>query len=449
MFFIKRCLFLAGVLLISCVSTVFGQADALVDMLQKKGLLTQREANEIREQMFKDTREQFPGTKLRIGSWLDELKLYGDARVRYEQFWNRLSAGTLTGANEISDRTRYRYRVRLGLEAKAGDFIAGLRLASGDSSGNTADAASTNTTFDNFSAKKPINLDMAYITYAPDWIPSGDFSITAGKMENPFWETDMVFDGDITPEGFSQKVGYDLHPDLALFANMGQWILGENNTTATGPNRVGEDQFMFGFQVGHRWKIVPKKWELKQALGFYDYYGLKNLPAATKTFTGGVNNNTLASLNGNSVYAHSYNVLALNNELKIGYWEKLPIRLQGELIHNLASGAYLTDGYKLGFVLGEAKKRGNWQIGYWFERLDADATLSMFADSDFGFGGTGGEGHIIKAGYALSDWATLNLAYWNVQAINAIINNGTSGAQNNSDAIHQTQRFQFDINMKF
>ncbi len=439
---------------------IFAQADALVDTLQKKGLLTQREANEVREQMFKDAREQFPGMKIKVGSWLDEMKLYGDMRLRYEQFWDRQGVtagnGGLLGTFEQQDRTRYRFRLRAGMVATAGDWEAGFRLASGDGSGATSDSISTNTTFDGFGSKKNINIDLAYLKYMASFIKHGELSLMGGKMENPFWETDMVYDPDLTPEGFAEQYKFKVNDAYSLFANLSQWALAEENTTGIGsPSTVGQDRYMMGYQVGHEWKIAPKKIELKQAVGYYDYVNLRGQASATDTGSLPVLNNANAVRNGTVVFEDEFNVLAINNELKLGYWEKYPIRLQGEYINNLGqtfSGldAYLNEGYKVGAILGEAKKKGQWQIGYWYERLEANATFSGFSDSDFGGGGTNNKGHIVKAAYMLTDWASLGLAYFNVQPITDIVNSGTTAStlQLNQRG-NSTQRFQFDVIMKF
>src|SRR4029077_4623430 len=113
----------------------FASSDALIDTLEKKGLLTTREATELKEQTYKDTRDMFPGTKIVIGSWLDELKISGDVRLRYEEFFNqkvvrtdqRLTPNGLVNPwyGSIDDRTRFRYRLRLALDATAGDFKGG------------------------------------------------------------------------------------------------------------------------------------------------------------------------------------------------------------------------------------------------------------------------------------------------------------------------------------
>ncbi len=451
----KKSLMLAAFLALTTSGNLFAQADALVEMLQRKGLLTTREANEVKEQTFRDMREQMPGTKINVGSWLDELRIYGDMRLRYEQFWNRRQqVGTnIAGLTDEQDRTRFRYRLRPGMTAKAGDWEAGFRLASGETSGN-GDPVSTNTSFDGFASKKSINVDLAYLKYTPNFIKYGELTLTGGKYENTFWETDMVYDADLTPEGFSEQYKYKVSDGYAIFANLGQWVLSENNTEGVGsPSTRGMDRYMIGWQLGHEWKILPKKVELKQAVGFYDYINMRGQSVVTDTGIT-VLRNTTTLRNGTPVIEDEFQVLAFNNELRLGFWEKYPIRLQGEYINNLGqtfagNDAYLNEGYKVGAILGEAKKRGQWQIGYWYESLEANATFSGFSDSDFGNGGTNNKGHIIKAQYMVTDWVTLGVAYWNVTAVTDVLQNGlTAGTLANQNQ-YNTERFQFDVVMKF
>lgn len=449
----------AGALLLTMgASNVFGQADALVDMLQKKGLLTQREANDVKEQMFGDIRDQMPGTKIKVGGWLDELKLQGDVRIRYENFWNRqgTTAGNMAGSFSLVDRERYRYRLRVGAVATAGDWEAGLRLASGEGSGATSDSVSTNQSFDGFASKKNINLDLAYLRYRASWIKEGELTLTGGKMENPFWETDMLYDGDLTPEGFAQQYKYKFHDSYSVFANLSQWMLAEENTTGIGsPSTAGDDRQMLGYQLGHQWKIVPKELELKQAVAYYEYHHLQAQAQATDTGSLPVLNNANTVRNGTVVFEDSFNIVAINNELKLTYWEKYPIKLQGEYVHNLGQtfngqDAYMAQGYKVGAVLGDAKKKGQWQFGYWYEHLEANATFSGFSDSDFGGGGTNNKGHIVKATYMLTDWASVSLAYFNVEPISTVVNSGTTvAALQSNQRGNNTQRVQADILMKF
>jgi hypothetical protein len=450
-----------GIALLLTAGQTFGQADALVDMLQKKGLLTTREANEVKDQMMGDIRDQMPGTKMAIGSWLDELRISGDARIRYEKFFSRQSPTGLATFDEV-ERTRYRYRLRLALAAKAGDFTAMVRLASGDpytigtantTTANTADAISTNTSFDQFASKKPVNIDMAYIIYQPSQFPG--LAFTGGKMESPFWESDMVYDADLTPEGFAEQYTYKFSDEFSLTANLGQWVLAEDNTTANnGVVSRGSDSYMLGWQAGYSYKIVPKQWEVRQAVAYYDYQHIQDQAnTLLNTYNGVVNRNSLKTTSTGIIsWAKDYNVLSFNNELAIGVFPKLPITLMGEYIDNLATDEFDT-GYKVGVKLWNAKTKGQYEIGYWYESLEADATLSLFSDSDFGSGGTNAKGHIIKAKYNLTDYVSLGFAYWNVENIddfvrvNSTTDVGAGTAGNNQRRVDN--RLQVDVVMKF
>jgi hypothetical protein len=434
-------------IIITLASTLdlFAQADALVDMLQKKGLLTQREANEVKDQMLAEIRDQMPATKINIGSWLDELRIYGDMRARFEGFYGRSSPSNLGLFDEV-DRTRYRLRLRIGAFAKAGDWSTGLRLASGDTGGPAADAISTNTSFDQFFGKKPINIDMAFLTWEPSKVPNLKF--TAGKMENPFWETDMVFDGDLTLEGLAEQYSYRFLDEYSVFGNIGQFILAEDNTTQNlGIVSRGEDAYMFGFQVGHKWKVIPSKIELTQALAYYDYSHLETQAAtAANTFTGAVIRNSLTTA---GTWQKDYNILAVNNEIKLGYCEKVPMTLMGEYINNVAAQEF-DDGYKVGIRFWEAKKKGQYEVAYWYERLDADANVSIFADSDFGSGGTNTQGHILKAKYNFTDWASLGFAYWYVENADDFVQAaGIGGISAGNNQMRIDNRIQLDLIMKF
>ena len=108
------------------------QADAVLDMLTKKGLLTPLEADTVRDDISKLGPEGGDGMKMKVGSWIKELKLYGDARLRYEfregqsavfnsptavrpDVFNAFRGAPTAGAGSDSlNRERWRYRVRFG-----------------------------------------------------------------------------------------------------------------------------------------------------------------------------------------------------------------------------------------------------------------------------------------------------------------------------------------------
>ena len=97
-------------------------SDALIDKLVDKGILSANEAKDLREESDKDFKTAF-AAKTGMPDWVSGYKLSGDVRGRYEQFG-------ADNANYI-DRTRLRYRVRVGLAVNMLDNVeAGFRLSS-------------------------------------------------------------------------------------------------------------------------------------------------------------------------------------------------------------------------------------------------------------------------------------------------------------------------------
>ena len=178
-------------------------AGALLDLLVKKRLITDQEAEEVRSELTKDVATTSAG-KLKLSSPITELELYGDMRVRYEV--RTAEAGlpdTITPPGEHTQRDRQRYRLRLGLRGTlADDWFFGLRLET------SSNSRSTNVTFGDESSGGPfskgsdgINVGQAYLGYKG----LRDFTFTAGRMPNPLVTTSMVWDADINPEGVAEQ----------------------------------------------------------------------------------------------------------------------------------------------------------------------------------------------------------------------------------------------------
>src|SRR5687768_4143216 len=174
-------------------------ADALLDKLVDKGVLTVKEANELREQADNDFTKSYQA-KSGMPDWVSQLRIYGDVRGRYEMFRTPNDTEGLSANNKPRDR--FRYRLRTGATVTMLDnFEAGFRLTSSEANGTFGgDPISGNTTMQDNGSKKFVYIDTAYGKWTPvktgPWLLSG----TIGKMENPFVVSDMVFDGDYTPE---------------------------------------------------------------------------------------------------------------------------------------------------------------------------------------------------------------------------------------------------------
>src|SRR6188768_319073 len=61
-------------------------ADALIDKLVDKGILSVKEANDLREQSDKNFNQAY-AVKSGMPDWVSAIKFYGDFRGRYESFF--------------------------------------------------------------------------------------------------------------------------------------------------------------------------------------------------------------------------------------------------------------------------------------------------------------------------------------------------------------------------
>src|SRR5260370_26549616 len=126
---------------------------------------------------------------------MGRFRFSGDVRVHGESFFQ----------SGIQDRNRARIRVRLGLEGALNqDFIGGVAIATG----SQGDPTTTSETLTNFFDRKTIALDRGYITYNP--IAHKWLSLTGGKFAYTWQRTPVTFDSDLNPEGFNQKLSWDL-----------------------------------------------------------------------------------------------------------------------------------------------------------------------------------------------------------------------------------------------
>src|SRR5882724_6104030 len=93
-------------------------ADPLLDLLIKKGVLTEAEAKQVKAEAEHGPMES--GSKWKLSPNMKNIELYGDFRGRYEQN---------TAENQAYiDRNRYRYRLRLGLNMTMFEnFQVGMR----------------------------------------------------------------------------------------------------------------------------------------------------------------------------------------------------------------------------------------------------------------------------------------------------------------------------------
>lgn len=426
-------------------------ADALLDKLVDKGVLSVKEANELREQSDQGYRKAYQ-SKSGMPDWVTQLKLYGDVRGRYEFFKTDNDDRNLTSPTfdqQNKDRTRLRYRLRVGATVQMKDsFEVGFRLTSSEpnADGTGGDPISGNTTAQNNGSKKFVYIDTAYGKWTP--INSGHWLLgtTIGKMDNPFVVSDMVFDGDYTPEGVAVQAGYDINSDHSIRLNSALFILDEINQGSQASN----DPLMTGVQVRYDAKWTPVL-ASTAGVGWYALTQRENLPnGAVPNVNAGNSRRRVAVAGEPTAIAGSliYDYQPVVIDAAITYTLErfplntgpFPIKIAGEWMYNPgASGD--NQGMWGGLFLGKAGKKGTWEASYRYKRLEADAWYEEFVDSDFGayygrgpggaaaggpttgtsprsgFGpgyraGTGIQGHIVKTAYSLSDSFTIGATWF-------------------------------------
>jgi hypothetical protein len=299
--------------------------------------------------------------------WAETIRWKGDFRYRYEEIDQE---GT-------DERTRHRIRARAAMIARVEENVeVGLGLASGGD-----DPVSTNQTLGGGGSTKDIRLDLAYAR----WNATDEFQLQGGKFSNPWYSpqrNQLIFDGDFRPEGIAAL--WDNGPLFLTFS--GTWIESDSNNG---------DDFAWGLAGGFRFG------PLTAAVGYLD------LPTEGREAI--YDDDFFGNSSEDGVYKYNYELLTAGAEFSLNVVE-LPLSLFAQYIQN-EDVDDLDTGYLAGVRLGQARKRGSWQVRYEYRDLEADATFGLWTDSDFAGGGTDGKGHTLSGAYAITDRWTFGFTY--------------------------------------
>lgn len=406
-----------------CINGSAQSVDSLLDKLVDKGVLSVKEASDLREESDKDFSKAY-SAKSGMPDWVSALKLNGDFRGRYDGIFSENPA--------FVDRNRLRYRLRFGVTAALSDGLeAGFRLTSGEPSGTFGgDAISGNTSFQDGGSKKFVYLDMAYGKWTPLRTKEWNATMTFGKMENPFvFPSTMLFDRDYTPEGLAGQLSYAFNDHHTLKLNAGGFMLDELSGATTDP-------VLSAVQL--RWDAT---WNKHVATTF----GVAGLSINNRESL--VNANVPNTNRGNTRNAagapqYDFNPIYLDGGITFTldefptYPGAFPITVSGDYLNNPAAP---TDnvGYGAGITLGKAGKRGTWEVAYRWQELQADAWFEELIESDFGayyqvqqpnagftapgagYGaGTNLRGHSLKLSYSPYDSLTLSVSTFYTDLVN-------------------------------
>jgi hypothetical protein len=330
----------------------------------------------------------------------NRLEFSGDLRYRHETINDDASP----------ERNRHRIRARFNVGADLGDDLAvGITLATGGSN-----PVSANQSLDGGFTRKDIGFDRAFFA----WDINEELTLRGGKMGNPMYRpggNHLIFDSDLNPEGMA--LSYDRGN---IFANIGGFWVEERGGT--------EDAILYALQGGYR-TMINDGAELTVGASIYNY---QNTQGFEPFYLGEAQGNSVDGA-GNLLVDFDLAELFAQVEFEVG---GEPLRLFVDYVKNTAADS-LDTGSALGFRWRSASNPGDWEIGWAYEDLEADAVIATFTDSDFIGGGTDGKGHIFRGAYRLRSNVRLNGTYF--------LNERGAAAGNERDY----RRLQLDINFMF
>ena len=388
--------------------------DALLDKLVEKGILSAKEAGDLRTESDKGFAKAFTA-KTGMPDWVSALKFTGDFRGRYEGFFGDNPA--------FVERNRFRYRLRFGVTADLlDDFEVGFRLTSSEAVGTFGgDPISGNASFTGNGSKKFVFIDLAYAKWSPLHTAQWAGAVTFGKMENPFVSpSTMMFDHDYTPEGIAAQAAYAFNDRHRLKLNAGRFILDELAASS-------RDPWLAGAQL---------RWDARWSTNFSTSLGVAGfLISNRENLTNGnvPNGNRGNTRDANGAPQFGFNPVYVDGGVTWTlddfplYHGPFPISFTGDYVNNPAAPRD-NQGYSVGFAFGKAGRKGTWELAYRWEELRGDAWFEEFAESDFGafylvqqpnagFSGSGGgygagtnvRGHAVKLSYSPYDSFTLGV----------------------------------------
>ncbi|MCD9034012.1 putative porin, partial [Luteimonas sp. Y-2-2-4F] len=282
------------------------------------------------------------------------LRISGDLRVRGQAD---------TSDRDGRDRYSTQLRGRIGATYEVNDrILAGARLATGDAD----DPNSTDVQLSNWLDDLDVSLDQAYLRFRYDGL-----DLYAGKMPQPFARTELVWDGDVNPQGLGATYRRPLGGGGAFRANGLLFVVDER--------AAGSDSTMLGAQLGYDSAALgPWRFDVS---GAYYHYALGSIAGAD---AGDLRSNLLAP---DGSYLSDFHLAnALVGATYGGFGDRWPLRIVGDYVKNLGAQTPADTGYGIDLMLGRSGQPGDWRITYGHAMAQTDAVLAAFSHDNIGIG---------------------------------------------------------------
>ncbi len=475
-------------------------SDDTVRVTYIPGSVRRQMVEEVRQDVMSQASQENWAAPRTFPDWVSRWKFAGDMRIRYEgisypsdnatglssNFWNYNSINTASSpydikgaanpplANADQNRDRMRLRARLGAEIDLEEgFTSGFRLATGESnspvSQNQSFGASGSGQGGNFS-KYSIWLDRGFLKYEKT-IGQSDWSISLGRIDNPFFSTTMLWANDLGFDGLVIQGRRRAGEDRAFrpFATLGAFPVFNTdlNFSSTNPNKFkSTDKWLTAAQIGTEWTI-NKDFSAKAAVALYDFQNIEgklsdpytpllssdagNTDSTRPAFA--QKGNTYMALrditpNATNAFgttnqwqyfglATPFRDVVLTGRLDYARFDPVVVSLVGEFVQNVAfnrgdinakavnnlDAANKYQGGDMGYIVnlqvGHAAldQRWDWNVALGYRYVESDAVVDGFTDSDFGGGGTNLKGYTLGGNLALGRRVWLGMRLYSADSI--------------------------------
>jgi hypothetical protein len=376
-------------------------------------------------------------------------------------------------------------------------FTAGLRLGTGENnspvSQNQSLGAAAGGQGGSFS-KYAVWLDRGFLRYEHGLGDGGNLAFTTGRFDNPFLSTPMIWADDIGFDGGVLDVRKRFGGWFTPFLTAGAFPV-FNTDLNFASNRASkfasDDKWLVAGQTGFAVQIA-KDFKLTLAGALYDFQGVEGrLSTAYTPLTSAdagdsdstrpsfaqkgntymalrsIDNSTsLNSYGASSQYqyfglASPFREVAVTAKLDYERFQPFQVSLLGEFVRNTdfdptavalhavnnlgtaATGSTTVpllgggDAWYVALKFGQLtlQKRWDWNMTVGYRRVESDAVIDGFTDSDFGGGGTNLKGYTLGANVALSPRVWFGLRWLSANQV--------------SGSIYKNDTLQFDLNGKF
>lgn len=447
--------------------------------------------NDVLKEVKQTAKNERWGIPDALPGWISRIEPYLDVRLRVAddffedsnaQYFDWLTVNNTGGLsqalarntallNTTMDRLRLRERARVGFDAQITDGLkAGFRFATS----NIYNPVSNNQTLGNTGQSYQLAIDRAFLEY--DYVDSTGndwFSLYGGRIVNPFVSTDVMFDPDLSFEGFAGTVRWNLgdgkvdpneyrrvtssgpagvnlgpqHPN-SVFATAGVFPIQEVNFSS-------HDKWLFGYQMGADW-LFNHETRVKLTGSYYDY---ENISAKRNGFESleynwtapqfiqkgnslvaindaknqpDCNTGTLGSQNVCLVgLASGFKIANVTAMLDYGGFAPVHVLLTADWAKNLGFDrnkilrefgddiAPRTNAYQVRLDVGryELRRFQDWNMYFAYRYIQRDAVLDAFTDSVFHQGGTDAKGWVVGTQFGLATNTWLNMRWFSTEAI--------------------------------